>query len=88
MLPRLEQNLYLLRRVVGGTPGITPLLATPSAMKLVIEGSYSLEAAPSPIKNAFPDLHMLHRPRLTYSKVKVGKENLAKKTAKEPALLE
>ena len=73
MLLRLEQNLYLLRRVVGGTPGITSLLATPSAMKLVIGGSYSLEAAPSPIKNAFPDLHMPHRPRLTYSKVKVGK---------------
>jgi hypothetical protein len=49
------------------------LLAMPSAMKLGLSRDPLSKAAPSPIKNAFPNLHMPHRPRLTYSKVKVGK---------------
>jgi hypothetical protein len=49
------------------------LLAMPSAMKLVIEESCSLKSCSFSDQKPFPNLNMLHRPRLTYSKVKVGK---------------
>ena len=44
MLVCLEQNLCLLGKRVDGASGIAALLAMPSAMKLVIEESYSLES--------------------------------------------
>ena len=73
MLPRLEQNLYLLRRVVGKTPGITPLLATPSAHETGYRGILFSRSCPFSGQKRLPRPAMPHRPQLTYSKVKVGK---------------
>jgi hypothetical protein len=42
-------------------------------MKPPIERSYLLKTSSSSFKKSFPVPNMFHRPRLTHSKVKVGK---------------
>jgi hypothetical protein len=56
MLLCLEQKFCLLRKSVGGGSGIVAFLATPSAMKLVIEGSYSLESCPFSDQKCLPKI--------------------------------
>jgi hypothetical protein len=48
-------------------------------MKPTTERSRFSKTGPSSIKNSFPIPNMLHRPRVTHLKVKVGKRSNVKK---------
>jgi hypothetical protein len=72
----LEQNFCLLRKSVGGGPGIAAFLATPSAMKLVIEGSYSLQSSPFSDQKCLPKLEYASSPPVHLFKSEGGQEAL------------